>query len=501
MPSRPPLAGRYPVAVALALLALCPYIVLSTASTALTPLLARDLGAGPASVVLVDGLSNAGYALGAVVAAYLGQKLVQRRLFLGYEAAFVVGSLLAAAAPGVPVFGTGRVLQGAATGLLLVAALPPLVTGFGVAKLPLTVAVIDVGLFGATVAGPLVGGPVAQAGHWRLLLVGAAVLGLLGLLAGYLGYGRTDPPTPDLALDRPVFPLAVAATVLPFFGTSSLARVGFGSPVFLVPFALGLLALLVLVVVEYRKDEPLMPVKALSTQLPVTGTAVAMLAGAVFVAALGLVHLSLTEVARLGPARAGLLLWPLPVGLVVATAAFGLLFRTRWVPVLVVVGLLALVAGTLLLLHLPAARPGPRVGWAAAALGFGAGATVSPGLFLAALGLPSASIGRAFALVELLRSEAAFAVAPVLAAVAHGRGDLASGVDLALWALVGLGVLGVLTALVVPWLSGARLRAPDLEAWLERGEQALPTPTTLVHVRPGTQDEVAEPLLPRRARG
>jgi len=67
--------------------------------------------------------------------------------------------------------------------------------------------------------------------------------------------------------------------------------VGFTSPVFFLPLALGLFALAALVVIEYRKDDPLLPVKALSTQLPVTGTVVAMIAGAVFIAVLQLVQL------------------------------------------------------------------------------------------------------------------------------------------------------------------------------------------------------------------
>ena len=60
-----------------------------------------------------------------------------------------------------------------------------------------------------------------------------------------------------------------------------------------------------LAVVEYRKRDPLMPVKALSTQLPVTGTAVAMIAGAVFVTAVRLALVFLTDVSRSGPAHAG----------------------------------------------------------------------------------------------------------------------------------------------------------------------------------------------------
>ena len=234
------------------------------------------------------------------MAAYLGQKLLQRRLFLGYEAAFVVGSVLAAAAPSAPLFVLGRTLQGAATGLMLVAALPPLVTRFGTGRLPLTVAIVNIGLFGATALGPVIGGVVAQAGAWRLLFWIVAALGALGVVVAWLGYPRFDPPNPDLPFDRSAIGLAVAATFLPFFATSILAGTSFTSPVFLVPFVVGLGALVALVVVEYRKREPLMPVKALSTQLPVTGTLVAMIAGAVVVTTLQLVQTFLSDVAKEG---------------------------------------------------------------------------------------------------------------------------------------------------------------------------------------------------------
>jgi hypothetical protein len=384
---------------------------------------------------------------------------------------------------------------------MLVAALPPLVTRFGVGKLPVTVAIVNVGLFGATTLGPVIGGPVAAAGAWRLLFWIVGALGLLGVGAAALGYPRFDPPDPGRSLDKPAMTLAVAATFLPFFATSVLTPGGFTSPLFLVPFLVGLAALVALVVVEYRKRDPLMPVKALSTQLPVTGTAVAMIAGAVFVTAVQLALLFLTDVARTGPARAGLLFWPMPVGLVLAATLFGALVRSRFLAVLVLAGLVALIGGSVLLLVLDRAAPDATIRWAAALLGFGAGATVSPGLFLAGFGVPSAMLGRAFALVELLRSEAGYAVAPIVAVIVQGGSSPEAGFRTGVLITTALAGFGLLVALVLPAVSGARLRAPDLEAWLEDGEQALPSPTTATHLRPSVEDDDAEPLLPRSLRG
>ncbi|SDY30605.1 Major Facilitator Superfamily protein [Modestobacter sp. DSM 44400] len=498
MPGKSPLMGRYGPAVAIALLGLAPNIVLTTAFSFLTPVLVRDLHTSPMVLQLAEGMSNAGYALGAVVAAFLGQHVVQRKLFLGYETVFIVGSVLAAAAPNAAFFFAGRVLQGTSTGFMLVAALPPLVTRFGVSRLPVTVAIVNVGLFGATTLGPVIGGPVAAAGAWRPLLWAVMGLGLLGLVVAALGYPRFDPANPDLALDKAAIVLAVAATFLPFFATSVLMGRSFTAPVFFVPFVVGLLALVVLVVAEYRKREPLMPVRALSTQLPVTGTLVAMIAGAVVVSVVELAQLLLSDVARTPPGSAGLLFWPMPVGLVVAAVLFGVLLRTRYLAVLVDVGLVALAGAAVILFFAESADPDSAVRWATLLLGFGAGATVSPGLFLAAFGVPSKTLGRAFALVELLRSEAAYAVGPIIAFVAQGRADLASGVRLGLVVMIALAGLGLVAALVIPAVSGARLRVPDLESWLKGDEPALPSPTTATHLRPSVQDDAAEPLLPRR---
>jgi hypothetical protein len=222
-----------------------------------------------------------------------------------------------------------------------------------------------------------------------------------------------------------------------------------------------------------------------------------MVAGAVVVTTLQLVQTFLSDVAKEGPAAAGAMFWPLPVGVLVAAALFGLLLRTRWLPLLVVGGLAALTGAAVLLLALSRSDPGPVVGYASALLGFGAGATVSPGLFLAAFGVPAQTLGRAFALVELLRSESGYAVAPVVAVVAQGTGDLAGGVRIGLLAMAALGGLGLVLALVIPAVSGARLRAPDLDGWLNGDGKALPSPTTATHLRPSVEDDEAEPLLPR----
>jgi MFS family permease len=484
------LRGRYPVAVAIALLGLCPNTVVSTSFLPLEPGLQHDLAAGRVALGVVLGLGSAAYAVGAVLAAQRVLRHPARRVFLEGEVLFVLASAASALAPDLAVFAIGRVLAGLAAGAMLISALPPLVTRFGAARVALSAAIVNVGLFGVSALGPLVGGLITGGDGWRWLLGVTAVLGLIGLAVAHDSYEPFDPPEPERPVDVTALLLVVVATVATFLAASLVAGASVRAPQVWLPFLTGMIALAALLAVEVRRHDALVPVSALTTQLPVTGLIVAMVGGACFVATVELVQTQLMTGRT--PAQAALLFWPAPVGAALASVAFWRLFATRWVPVLVDVGLVALAGGLVVLLadSTSAAAVLPAV----LLLGIGAGATVSPGLFLIGLGMPSQQLGRAFALVQLLRSMATYAVAPIVVAVAPGHDGL-----LAMAVVAGAGLVA---ALAVPALSGARLRAPDLEAWLA-GDKALPSPPTGTHVRPGVDaaaEDDAEPLLPERLR-
>jgi MFS family permease len=489
------LQGNYALAVAVVLLGLCPDLVLSTGFLPLSKPIVQDLETSLTWVQVSNGLSNAALAVGVVVAAQLSQRFVQRPLFLGYAATFVAGTVLTALAPSVPLFLAGRLLQGGATGLMMISSLPPLITRFGAGRIPWSAAIVNVGLFGATTLGPLVGGLVAGSGSWRGLMWVIVVLGALALVAAYLGYPVFDPVDPELPVDGPALGLSLLSAVLLFLATSVVSATSLSSWAFLAPFVLGLAAMVVLIVLERRRASPLMPVSELATQLPVTGTLVAMVAGATFVTAVELAQFYLSDVTGVSPTTAGQLFWTMPVGLVPAAVAFGVLFRSDLLPYLVNLGLLALAGGTALLLALDGSGSSSAVPWAALLLGFGAGATVAPGLFLAGLGVRSQLLGRAFALVQLLRLTATFAVGPVVLYVAQRQPSPAEGVHQGVWITLSLAVAGLVGSLVIPIISGARPHAPNLEAWLENDELGMKSPTLAVHLRPGVQDAEAHDLV------
>jgi MFS family permease len=480
--TRTPLTGNYPAAVSMALVALCPFIVLSTASLLITQL-SVDLHTSVFGTQLAEALSDAGYAFGAVAAADLTQRLSPWRVYVLAEASFAAGSILAATASGIAQFTVGVVLQGISTGMLLVAALPPLVTRHGAARVPLTAAFVNLGLFGMVTLGPVVGGIAAAEKVWRLLYVFMAGVAIVGVVLGLLAFERNGPRAPRMGFDWSAIPVALGATALPFFGVSWLSRGGFGSPAFYLPVAFGLIALLVLLVRQYRKVDPLMPLKLVSHTLPVTGIATAMVTGAVVTSLVELAVVYLLRVQHESPAVTGAILGTQVFGVVAAALLFKRVLRTRWLPAFTLVGLGVAGMAGLVLLGLKPGGSNWIVAVAGLLLGFAAGAGVTPGLFMAGLSVPSGRLGPAFAMVELLRSEAAFLVAPIVVQVVALFSDPSHGIRVAALILVLFCAVSGALILAVLLLGGARPHAPDLELWVGGEEPAYHSPRLAAAVR------------------
>jgi MFS family permease len=469
--------------VTLALLALSPFLVLTTAVSLFQPLLMRELSATRFELQLTSGLSSASYAFGAVAAADLTQRLARRHVYLVCEAGFVVSSVLALSAPGIGLFMAGVLLQGLFTGMLLVAALPPLVITHGAERLPTTAAVISLGLFGMVTAGPVAGGLVGSFGGWRLLFTAITVLAAVGLTVGALTFEVNAPPAPRANFDWLAIPLAFGATMLPFFGVSWLSRGSFSDPEFIAPVVVGLLIGVLLVAGQYHKDEPLMPMRPISNTLPVTGTGNAMVVGASFTTLLELVEVYLLQVAHYSPVRTGLLIAPQVLGVVVSAVLFRAVVTTRWTPYLALSGLVGVAVGAAVLLAVTPSDASAVVPVAAFFLGYGAGAGVAPGLFLAGFSVPSTQLGPTFALVELLRSEAAFLVGPVLLHLAMVQHTLAHGFRLCVLIMLVVTLVAGALLVVLYLLGGASPQPPELEAWLDGSSTAYHSPRLAARLR------------------
>ena len=90
--SRGPLASSYAAAVALVVCALVPFLAVTASLAPLQKLIAKDVHLSHGALELTAALSDAGYAVGTVIAVQLAQHLPQRRLLLLYVTLFVVAA-------------------------------------------------------------------------------------------------------------------------------------------------------------------------------------------------------------------------------------------------------------------------------------------------------------------------------------------------------------------------------------------------------------------------
>jgi nucleotide-binding universal stress UspA family protein/MFS family permease len=462
--------------------ALIPYLALSSALGPLTPIIARQLHTSLQTMSLGSGLGNAAYAVGTVIAVQFAQHFPQRRMMVIYATFLVIGSVLAASAPNAPVYIVGHVIQGLCTSLLLISAVPPLAIGFPKDKLRTTVVIMNVCIFGAVALGPFIGGLQAQSHAWRPLFWIVAAVAAGALLLSLLTFEDSPPANPDSPRDPLAIGLAAVGCVAAFFGVSELTSHGFSDPETIVPLLGGVATIVVLIVYQYRATRPLLTIRNLLTSsIPVAGIAVALFAAAASVSATVLTA-SVLE-ARYSPLHIGLLYLPEVAGAVLTALALGVVIDKWSLPLLPLVGMVALAAGIVVFrIEVPSSQALTLVG--SGLTGIGLGATVAPALFVAGFSLPAASLQRVLAIVELLRAVAAFMVAPIFVYFAsNAGGGLDSGTATALWFGLALALVGAVIGVVIYVLSGARLQTPDLDGFLAGPDAAWYSPPLLGLVR------------------
>jgi MFS family permease len=477
--------------------ALIPYLALSAALGSLTPIIARDLHTSLQTMSLGYGVANAGYAAGTVLAVALAQHLPQRRLLVGYATLLVLGSILAATAQTPAMFITGHVLQGFCTSLMLIAAVPPLALGFGKSRLRETAVIMNLCIFGAVALGPTIGGIQAQAGGWRPLFFVVAGISLAALMLTILTFEDAPPANRSAPFDPLAIALAAGGSVAAFFGASELLTHKFLDPVAFVPLVTGLALIVVLIVYQFRAKRPLLTIRSMLTStMPVAGVVVALCAAAASVSATALTAAMLAG--RYGPLHVGLLYLPELGGAVLTAIALGAVINRRQMHYLPLVGMVFLAAGiAVFLVQVPSSQATTLIG--SGLTGIGLGASVAPALFVAGFSLPSASLQRVFAIVELLRAVAAFMIAPVFAHFAATvGGSLRAGTEIALWIGLGLAVGGAVIGVALYLLGSARPQAPDLDRFLAGEAPAWYSPPLLAGVRRRRTDRALaeEPARP-----
>jgi MFS family permease len=505
---RPPLEHNYAANAILVVLALFPGLINTSAIGLLSPVIGADLGVAPDAVGRLPLFNDAALAFGALLAADLVRFIDSRRLFYVLLAVSLVTSALSALATNFTLLVAAHVVHGLVAGDLFIVMLPPLVTGFGGRRLGSAALVLVPSLFGASALGPVVGAFVAAPNGWRAIFAAEVVVSLLAIALATVTLAARAPGDPRARPDWFAHVVSGCAALAIFIGAGGLAGHDWNDLGATIPVACGVALFVLLIVGENFLPHALVPVRGLSTSLALVGIIATMIGSACFAALSQAFTLVLERLHGLSLHDTGLATWPEFVAALIAGVVFSRLVTTRWVAVVGIVGLTILaVTLAVVIANPPTVRDVTTLSFLA---GLGSGCAVTPGLLVVALTYPRAQVGRAIAMLNLLRLTGTYVTGPLtehgigsrtsdyFAASRAARGQvdrpvrefvltgrIAPGVDgnalhAALMggihdALVGVLVLACagLAAIAVLLVRLHRpLRAPDLAAF-DRGEPAL----------------------------
>jgi EmrB/QacA subfamily drug resistance transporter len=228
------------------------------------PAITRELGGGLAvQQWVVDGYL---ITLGALilVAGSLADRIGRARSMTIGLIGFGVTSLLCALAPTAEVLIVARMLQGAAGAILVPSSLALIIATVHGAAQAKTIGAWTAWTGTATIAGPVIGGLLVDAGSWRyvfaLNLLPIAVTLLLLRRLGHVDSGTRVP------IDGAGAVLGVIGLGGPVFALIEQERLGFGNPLVLVALIGGLAALVAFVLWERRTPNPMLPLSLFASR-------------------------------------------------------------------------------------------------------------------------------------------------------------------------------------------------------------------------------------------
>jgi len=358
-------------------------------------------------------------------AAALGDRLGRRRMFTVGLGLFVAGSAACALAPDAGALIAARAVQGAGAALVIPNALALVSAAFAAERRGAALGILQ-GITGlAVVAGPVIGGAVAQGIAWEWIFWLNVPIGLAAIP---LALARIEESFgADTSLDIGGFALVTGGALGLVWGLVRGNSAGWGSPEVVVAVALGAALLAAFVAWELRARAPMLPMRLFRSRAFSSGNAAvfflfASLFGAVFFLPqflqTGLGEGPLEAALRLGPWTATLFL--------VAPIAGALADRIGERPLLV--GGLALQAAGMGWIAL-IAGPGLAYGALIAPLvvaGIGASMAIPPAASSVLGAVAREEVGKAAGANSMLRELGGVFGIAILVAVFSGAGSYAS---------------------------------------------------------------------------
>ncbi|MFC1400000.1 MULTISPECIES: DHA2 family efflux MFS transporter permease subunit [Streptacidiphilus] len=323
-PHRPRISAKTAVAVVF-VAALFMSIMDTTIVNVALPSIGDQFHVDAASV----GVVNVGYLVSLAVfvplSGWLGDRFGTRRVFLAALALFTLASLLCATATGLNQLSLYRVLQGVGGGMLNPVGMTMLYRAFPQQERMRASRVLMVPTAVAPALGPVLGGWLVDAASWHWVFIVNVPLGAVAMTFGLLFL-------PDFGAERAGrfdtagFLLAAVGFGAATYALAEGADKGWGTAGIVVPATVGIAALVALVVVELRIDDPMLDLRLFKDRLFRATNLVGVVAGAAFLGMLFVFPLFYQNAAGATAFRTGLNTFPEALGVMLASQLVGRIY-------------------------------------------------------------------------------------------------------------------------------------------------------------------------------
>jgi EmrB/QacA subfamily drug resistance transporter len=384
-----------------------------------------DLGASVEQLEWTVNAYNLTLAVLLLPAAALGDRFGRRRMFTVGLGLFVAASATCALAPGAGSLIAARAVQGVGGALVIPNALALVSAAFPAARRGSALGILQ-GITGlAVVAGPVIGGAVAEGIDWEWIFWLNVPIGLaaipLALIRIEESFGR------DTALDLGGFALVTGGVLGIVWGLVRGNPAGWDSPEVVAALGLGALLLAAFVAWELRAREPMLPMRFFRARAFSAGNAgVFFLFASLFGAVFFLPQFLQTGLGN-GPFEAALRLGPWTGTLFVVAPIAGALADRIGERSLLVSGLTLQAAGMAWIAVI--AGPGLAYGEMIAPLvvaGIGASMAIPPAASSVVGAVAQEEVGKAAGANSMLRELGGVFGIAILVAVFAGGGSYAS---------------------------------------------------------------------------
>ena len=290
------------------------------------------------------------------VTAFLMERFTTRQLFLSSMGIFAVGTFICAAAPSFSILLMARVIQAIGAGILFPLIINVIFTIFPIHRRGFAMGIYGVALNFAPAVGPTLAGWIIETYSWRVMFYIIAPVALLDLLAAiFLVKNVTETSRPKLDT------LGVILSTIGFggvlYGFATAGTEGWGAPVVVISFVVGVISLVLFVWRELAVQHPILEMRIFKYRMFTLTTIINVIVTMVMFSGMILMPIYMQNVRGFSPLEAGFMLLPGGVAMGIMSPITGKLFDKYGAKWLAISGLAITIVTTYALTRLETDTP------------------------------------------------------------------------------------------------------------------------------------------------